>query len=95
MHRIDTPHAKTIDGKPMFFNGDPTGPRMEDATELDAGWLNAVQEELCRLVEHRKGALEKGNYSALVEAVGKPLTSMEESMRELKAEIQKIKERIG
>jgi hypothetical protein len=59
MHRIDSPG--NVGG--LFDEGVPN---VTEATELDADWFNAVQEELCKLVEDLPtvgaGTLVKGTY---------------------------------
>ncbi|MDM3007567.1 MULTISPECIES: phage tail protein [unclassified Citrobacter] len=70
MHRIDTATAqvdKFGPGKNGFTNGDPaTGRR---ATDLNSDMWDAVQEEICSVVEGAGETLEKGNHTQLFEAI--------------------------
>lgn len=70
MHRIDTSTAQ-IDkfgpGKNGFTNGDPaTGRR---ATDLNSDMWDAVQEEICNVIEGTGKTLEKGDNTQLLEAI--------------------------
>lgn len=70
MHRIDTSTAQ-IDkfgpGKNGFTNGDPaTGRR---ATDLNSDMWDAVQEEICNVIEGTGKNLEKGDNTQLFEAI--------------------------
>lgn len=57
MHRIDS------DGHVNFrFSEAPP------STEIDADWMNAVQEEICNLIEAMGISLVKGNYTQLRDA---------------------------
>ncbi|MBJ8670233.1 tail fiber protein [Citrobacter koseri] len=70
MHRIDTATAqvdKFGPGKNGFTNGDPaTGRR---ATDLNSDMWDAVQEEICSVVEGAGENLEKGKHTQLFEAI--------------------------
>ncbi|MFQ1038196.1 phage tail protein [Citrobacter koseri] len=70
MHRIDTATAqvdKFGPGKNGFTNGDPaTGRR---ATDLNSDMWDAVQEEICSVVEGAGETLEKGNHTQLFKAI--------------------------
>lgn len=76
MHRIDTPTAqadKFGPGKNGFTNGDPvTGRR---ATDLNSDMWDAVQEEICTVVEKAGLALNKEQHDQLHQAIEKIITS--------------------
>ncbi|HCM9121911.1 TPA: hypothetical protein N5K96_000528 [Enterobacter hormaechei subsp. oharae] len=76
MHRIDTPTAqadKFGPGKNGFTNGDPaTGRR---ATDLNSDMWDAVQEEICNVVEKSGLALNKDQHDQLHQAIVKIITS--------------------
>ncbi|ECK2275987.1 tail fiber protein [Salmonella enterica] len=70
MHRIDTPTAqkdKFGQGKNGFMNGDPaTGRR---ATDLNSDMWDAVQEEVCTVIEAAGIPLSKGEHTQLHAAI--------------------------
>ncbi|EKP2161665.1 tail fiber protein [Salmonella enterica] len=72
MHRIDTPTAqkdKFGKGKNGFTNGDPaTGRR---ATDLNSDMWDAVQEEVCTVIEAAGIPLSKGEHTQLHAAIGR------------------------
>ncbi|ECM2213490.1 phage tail protein [Salmonella enterica subsp. enterica serovar Schwarzengrund] len=72
MHRIDTPTAqkdKFGQGKNGFTNGDPaTGRR---ATVLNSDMWDAVQEEVCTVIEAAGIPLSKGEHTQLHAAIGR------------------------
>jgi len=76
MHRIDTPTAqadKFGPGKNGFTNGDPaTGRR---ATDLNSDMWDAVQEEICAVIEKSGLALNKDQHDQLYSAIIKIITS--------------------
>lgn len=76
MHRIDTPTAqadKFGPGKNGFTNGDKaTGRR---ATDLDSDMWDAVQEELCNVIEKSGLSLNKGQHDQLYQALVGMITS--------------------
>lgn len=76
MHRIDTSTAQ-IDkfghGKNGFTNGDPaTGRR---ATDLNSDMWDAVQEEICAVIESSGMALNKEQHDQLYQAIIKIINS--------------------
>lgn len=75
MHRIDTPTAqadKFGPGKNGFTNGDPaTGRR---ATDLNSDMWDAVQEEICAVIEKSGLALNKDQHDQLYDAIVKIIT---------------------
>jgi hypothetical protein len=64
MHRIDTSTA-TIDN--LFTEGDPVGGT--PATVVSADFLNALQEEICGVIEGAGSTLNKGNNAQLLAAI--------------------------
>lgn len=76
MHRIDTPTAqadKFGPGKNGFTNGDPaTGRR---ATDLNSDMWDAVQEEVCTVIEESGLTLNKDQHNQLYQAIVKIITS--------------------
>lgn len=75
MHRIDTPNSiPNINGvgKRGFRNGDKVNGIA--ATELDADWCNAGQEELCNFIESQGIALNKADRTQLKQAIDKALS---------------------
>ncbi|EKG5786067.1 tail fiber protein [Salmonella enterica] len=72
MHRIDTPTAqkdKFGQGKNGFTNGDPaTGRR---ATDLNSDMWDAVQEEVCTVIEAAGIPLSKGEHTQLHAAINR------------------------
>lgn len=76
MHRIDTPTAqadKFGPGKNGFTNGDPSTGRR--ATDLNSDMWDAVQEEICTVVEKAGLALNKDQHDQLHQAIVKIITS--------------------
>lgn len=75
MHRIDTPTAqadKFGPGKNGFTNGDPaTGRR---ATDLNSDMWDAVQEEICAVIEKSGLTLNKEEHDQLYQAIVKIIT---------------------
>lgn len=70
MHRIDTPTAQTDkfgQGKNGFTNGDPSTGRR--ATDLNSDMWDAVQEEICTVIERAGIALDKAQHDQLYEAI--------------------------
>ncbi|MBL5911213.1 hypothetical protein [Enterobacter asburiae] len=70
MHRIDTPTAQTDKfgrGKNGFTNGDPSTGRR--ATDLNSDMWDAVQEEICTVIERAGIALDKAQHDQLYEAI--------------------------
>lgn len=70
MHRIDTPTAQTDkfgQGKNGFTNGDPSIGRR--ATDLNSDMWDAVQEEICTVIERAGIALDKAQHDQLYEAI--------------------------
>ncbi|WP_293592509.1 hypothetical protein [Pluralibacter sp.] len=70
MHRIDTPTAmkdKFGQGKNGFINGDPTTGRR--ATDLNSDMWDAVQEEICTVIEKTGVALDKAQHDQLYKAI--------------------------
>lgn len=65
MHRIDTEGNKN--GK--FYDGDPSGTDINEATVLDASWLNAVQEEICNVIGAGGNKLNKNDHTQLITAI--------------------------
>ncbi|ECL8477733.1 hypothetical protein FTZ03_11950 [Salmonella enterica] len=72
MHRIDTPTAqkdKFGQGKNGFTNGNPaTGRR---ATDLNSDMWDAIQEEVCAVIEATGIPLSKGEHTQLHAAIGR------------------------
>ncbi len=75
MHRIDTPNARPDTngtGKAGYhLNNDLVG---VDPTNLDPAALNAIQEEICKVIEQTGTALAKGNNSQLWTAINWAIT---------------------
>ncbi|HAG4525319.1 TPA: phage tail protein [Salmonella enterica] len=72
MHRIDTPTAqkdKFGQGKNGFTNGDPAMGRR--ATDLNSDMWDAVQEEVCTVIEAAGIPLSKGEHTQLHAAIGR------------------------
>ena len=70
MHRIDTEGAVTDGngaGRAGFRDRDVLAGT--PGTHVDADWLNSVQENLCRVVEHAGMTLEKANHEQLYQAI--------------------------
>ncbi|HHA1670047.1 TPA: hypothetical protein ACOEF8_002017 [Enterobacter roggenkampii] len=75
MHRIDTPTAlkdKFGQGKNGFTNGDPSTGRR--ATDLDSDMWDAVQEEICNVIEKSGAALNKTQKDQLYNAIVRLIT---------------------
>ncbi|NRA46885.1 MAG: hypothetical protein HRU09_18200 [Oligoflexales bacterium] len=83
MHRIDTEGNK--EGK--FYDGDPASTDIKEATVLDASWLNAVQEEICKIITENGIELKKGENYQLGQAIGK---AIEHKLQPYKEAINKI-----
>ncbi|WP_336212025.1 gp53-like domain-containing protein [Enterobacter sp. P82] len=76
MHRIDTPTAqadKFGPGKNGFTNGDPSTGRR--ATDLNSDMWDAVQEEICAVIEQSGLALDKNQHDQLYKAIVKIIAS--------------------
>lgn len=69
MHRID---ADSHVGN-LFDEGDPGAPRAP--TQVDADWLNAVQEEICNAITNAGLTLTKGTNTQLRSALVNILTA--------------------
>lgn len=70
MHRIDTSTAqkdKFGQGKNGFTDGDPSTGRQ--STDLDADMFDALQEEVCAVIEAANITLKKGELSQLLTAL--------------------------
>ncbi len=63
MHRIDAPGH--VAGQ--FSAGNPAAGQR--ATQIDADWLNALQENICRVIEAAGLDLEKGDHDQLLTAI--------------------------
>lgn len=93
MHRIDTKNYVTDEqGRRLFTDGDPHKPAEEVSTRIDASWLNAVQEEICRFLESQKVELKEGDYSGVEQAVEKMI---ENKLTPIKTQLDLIWEEIG
>ena len=93
MHRIDTKNYVTDEqGRRLFTDGDPHKPAEEVSTWIDADWLNAVQEEICRFIESQGVELKKGDYTGIEEAIGKMI---EDKLAPIKTQLDLIWEEIG
>lgn len=72
MHRIDTinarPNANGSGKAGYHLNDDLTG---VDPTNLDPAALNAIQEEICTIIESQGIGLEKGTNNQLLTAIKK------------------------
>lgn len=74
MHRIDTPsNANSVpaplpQGTPGYFK--EPDPGQHNGTEVSADWLNAVQEEIARVVEDLGGTLSKADNQQLKALLG-------------------------
>lgn len=86
MHRIDTPTAqkdKFGQGKNGFTNGDPaTGRR---ATDLNSDMWDAVQEEVCTVIEAAGIPLSKGEHTQLHAAIDRLIAE------QVKTRLEKIR----
>ena len=91
MHRVDAQGHQDH----QFFDGDSTGLDIVPATVIGAAWLNDVQENLCKLIEARGGTLKKGDHKLLIQTIGKPLTTLENAVEELKRDVAQIRKEIG
>ena len=69
MDRINSIGTIEIDGKRMFFDGDPHAGPSKPATVLSATWFNSVQEEICNAVTSQGLSLNEGNFTQLKEAL--------------------------
>lgn len=75
MDRINTPNIILKNGKRLFKDGDPNGDIPEQPTEVNAEWLNGVQEEICNVIEKSGANLSQEDSGQLTTAI----TSMIES----------------
>jgi len=77
MHRIDTPNARPDvngAGKAGYhLNTDMSG---VDPTSLDPAALNAIQEEICTVIESQDIELEKGTNNQLLTAIQKMIVDV-------------------
>ena len=77
MHRIDTPNARPDvngAGKAGYhLNTDMSG---VDPTSLDPAALNAIQEEICTVIESQDIELEKGTNNQLLTAIQKMIVEV-------------------
>ena len=51
MDRIESDKTIEINGKRMFSDGDPNAEEATEGTEINAQFLNGVQEEICGFIE--------------------------------------------
>lgn len=78
MQRIDTATAAANlfgAGKPGFTDGDPTNG--VSPTYLDAAMFNALQEEICGVIEETGAALNPAIYNQLLTAIQALITAAE------------------
>ena len=71
MDRINTKGTIEVDGKRMFYDGDPHSEPAKPATILNASWLNGLQESICHLIESQEIKLAEGDSTTLAKAVTK------------------------
>ena len=87
MHRIDTKTAqkdKFGAGKNGFTRGNPqTG---TPATDLDDGYFDMLQEELCSVVEASGASLDKGRHDQLLTALRALLLSRKNPFGDIKSD---------
>lgn len=92
MDRISAENYVTVDGKRMFSDGNPHKAEAEEATVLNAEWLNSVQEEICGFIESQDIPLAKDNNSGLQKAI---VAAIEAALRPERERITKIMKVIG
>ena len=80
MYRIDS--EGSVDGK--FSNGSGNEENNQAGTALDAEWLNAVQEEICGVIESVDLDLTKGNDSQLLQAIDTKLGPLKKDIEAIK-----------
>ena len=99
MDRINTKGTIEIDGKRMFYDGDPHSEPTKPATVLNASWLNGFQESICYLIESQEIQLKDGDYTTLKTAVTRMITdktnqieaSIEAMELEMKTQFEELK----
>lgn len=64
---IPTPAAVGVNPNGYFFKGDPTS--SQEATIVDDDWLNALQEEICNVIEASSITLDKTVRTQLLAAI--------------------------
>lgn len=84
MHRIDSEGNK----EGQFYDGDPSGTDIENATVLNAPWLNSVQEEICNVITADGSKLNKGDHAQLIETIRRYLNPAIKAVNDL---VKKLK----
>ena len=69
MDRIISEGTIEVEGKRLFFDGDPHAGSAKPATVLKAAWFNSVQEEICNTITSQGITLEKNNFTQLQHAI--------------------------
>ena len=71
MDRIESDKTVEINGKRMFSDGDPNAEEATEGTEINAQFLNGIQEEICGFIESQGIALDHSKKNQLAQAITK------------------------
>ena len=69
MDRIKSEGTIEVNGKRMFFDGDPHSEPEKPATTINAPWFNGVQEEICNAITSQGISLDSDNSNQLQKAM--------------------------
>ena len=73
MDRIESDKTIEINGKRMFSDGDPNAEEATEGTEINAQFLNGIQEEICGFIESQGIALDHSKKNQLTHALNTKL----------------------
>ena len=92
MNRIESEDTIIVDGKRMFSDGDPYSEDNDSkGTQINAQFLNGVQEELCSFIESQKIELDHKKQNQLALAISSLVTkSVAELMKNYIYDIDSI-----
>ena len=92
MDRVSSRGHIIVHGKRRFSDGDPHAEPAIEATELTADFMNALQEELCTVIEGQDLTLESTDNGQLSEAIHKIVAS---ALSKPLERIDKLEQEVG
>ena len=98
MDRINSEGTIEVDGKRMFYDGDPHSEHAKPATILNASWLNGLQESICHVIESQNIELSERDSTTLQTAIDKMITEkmnqLNQSIKAMEVKMEKQHEEI-
>ena len=98
MQRIKGDHVKSIENRTYFQDADPSIEPPRRGTKLTSEWCNAVQEEICGVIENSGVNLDENKNTQLNDAIeskfeniSKKLTEYEKANKAIQNELDSIK----